>query len=138
MRHWMEYVRASYEVIMVAEERSQINLEHEVEAFVVHTFARYMEQPNIPTDAIAIKMMSATATIGEARKRNFEEIAQECLLIDGLELNSRRWPSNSYFRDMGKLALEHRAWTDRPPELFFERISHQFDKISQVLHTVKL
>jgi hypothetical protein len=24
MRHWMEYVKASYEVIMVAEERSQI------------------------------------------------------------------------------------------------------------------
>ena len=138
MRHWQEYVKASYEVIMVAEERSQINLEHEVEAFVVHTFARYMEQPNIPTDAIAIKMMEATNHAGETRKRQFQQIAEECLLIDGLELNSRRWPSRKYFRDMGCLALEHRAWSDRPPELFYERVASQFDKLSAVLHSVKL
>lgn len=138
MRHWQEYVRASYEVIMVAEERSQINLEHEVEAFVVHTFARYMEQPNIPTDAIAIKMMTATTAKGDKRKKQFEQIAEECLLIDGLELNSRRWPSARYYRDMGRLALEHRAWTDRPPELFYERVASQFDKLSEVLHSVRI
>jgi hypothetical protein len=137
MKHWMTYVKAAYEVILEAEGRASVNLEHEVEAFVVHTFARYMEQPHIPTDAIAIKMMTSVNETGELRKQHLQEIAQECMLIDGLELNSRRWPSKTYYSDMGKLALEHRAWTDRPPELFYERLAYEFGNISKVLHKVK-
>jgi hypothetical protein len=97
-----------------------------------------MEKPNIPTDTIAIKMLTSVSETGEIRKQHLQEIAEECILIDGLELNSRRWPTKHYFSDMGKLALEHRAWTDRPPELFFERIAHEFGNISKVLHQIKI
>ncbi len=138
MKHWMTYVKAAYEVILEAEGRASVNLEHEVEAFVVHTFARYMERPNIPTDAIAIKMMSSVNETGELRKQHLQEIAEECMLIDGLDLNSRRWPSKNYYSDMGKLALEHRAWTERPPELFYERLAYEFNNISTVLHKIKI
>ncbi len=134
----MTYVKASYEVILMAEEKASVNLEHDVEAFVVHTFARYMEKPNIPTDAIAIKMLSTVSERGELRKQHLQEIAEECMLIDGLELNSRRWPSKNYYSDMGRLALEHRAWTERPPELFYERLAYEFRNISNVLHNIKV
>lgn len=137
MQHFMTYVKAAYEVIMLAESKSNINLEHEVEAFVVHTFARYMERPNIPTDAIAIKMMTAVGENGETQKLHFQQIAEECMLIDGLGLNSRRWPTKKYYSDMGKLALEHRAWVERPPELFYEKLAYHFDNISNVLHKVR-
>lgn len=137
MKYWMNYVKAAYEVILIAEEKTSINLEHEVEAFLVHTFARYMEQPNIPTDSIAIKLMTTVNEKGETRKKNLQQIAEECILIDGLELNARRWPSKKYYIDMGRLALEHRAWTERPPELFYERIAFEFENLSKVLHAVK-
>lgn len=138
MQHWMTYVKAAYEVIMIAEDRSSVNLEHEVEAFLVHTFARYMEKPNIPSDTIALKMLATTNERGETRKQHLQEIAEECLLIDGLELNNRRWPSKNYYKDMGKLALEHRAWVNRPPELFYEKLANQFNNISTVLHAVRV
>jgi hypothetical protein len=137
MNHWMTYVKAAYEVIMMAESKSSVILDHETEAFVVHTFARYMEQPNIPTDVIAIKMMTAVSERGEKQKHAFQQIAEECLLINGLELNSRRWPTKNYYSDMGKLALEHRAWVDRPPELLYEKIAYQFDNISRMLHSIR-
>lgn len=137
MKHWMTYVKAAYEVIMLAESKSNINLDHEVEAFVVHTFARYMEQPNIPTDTIAVKMLVAVNENGGVKKAHLQQIAEECLLIDGLELNRGRWPTKKYYSDMGKLALEHRAWTDRPPELFYEKLAGDFDNISCVLHNVR-
>lgn len=138
MQHWMTYVKAAYEVIMIAEEKSSINLEHEVEAFVVHTFARYMEKPHIATEAIALKMLAAVNCQSREQKRRFEEVAEECLLIDGLELGSRRWPTKKYYSDMGKIALEHRAYTERPPELFYERVASEFDRISNLLHHIKL
>lgn len=137
MKHWMTYVKASYEIILEAEGRASVNLEHEVEAFVVHLFARHMENPYIPSDIIAIRMLNSVNEHGETRKKHLLEIAEECMLIDGLKLNSRRWPSSTYYSDMGKLALEHRAWADRPPELFYEKIASQFKNISTVLrHTV--
>jgi hypothetical protein len=137
MKHFLTYVKYSYELILEAEVKTNINLEHEVEAFLVHTFAKYMEQPHIPTDAIAIKMLNAANETGEIRKHHLQEIAQECMLIDGLELNSRRWPSKEYYIDMGRLALEQRAWINRPPELFYERLAYDFKNISKILHEVK-
>lgn len=134
----MEYVKAGYEVVMIAEARSKINLEHEIEAWVVHLIARYMETPDISQEPIAIKMLKSVNESGERRKQQLQQIAEECLLIDGFELNSRRWPSANYYRDMGKLALEHRAWVARPPELFYQRIANQFGQISELLHSVKL
>lgn len=137
MRYWMDYVKASYEVILYGESKAGINLEHEVEAFVVHTFARYMENPNIPTDAVAIQLMGSLNKTGELRKQQLQKVAEECILIDGLELNSRRWPSQNYFTDMGKIALGYRAYAERPPELFYETIAKNLGNISKVLHGVK-
>lgn len=137
MKHFLTYVKHSYEVILDAESRTHVSLDHDIEAFVVHTFAKYMEQPNIPTDSIAIKMLTAVNTPGTIRKKKFEEIAEECLLIDGFKLNNRRWPNQKYFSDMGKIALEHRAYSDRPPELLYARIANQFEKMSFVLNSVR-
>jgi hypothetical protein len=138
MKYFMEYVKAGYEVVMIAEQRSNIMLEHEIEAWLVHVIARYMETPDITKEPIAIKMLTAVNESGELRKQRLQQIAEECLLIDGFELNRGKWPSHSYYHDMGKLALEHRAWTPRPPELFYQRIANQFSNISQLLHSVKL
>lgn len=137
MKYWMDYVKASYEVIMLGESKTGINLEHEVEAFVVHTFARYMENPRIPTDAIAIQLMTSLNETGEVRKQHLQKVAEECILIDGLKLNSRRWPSQSYFVDMGKVALGYRAYAERPPELFYETVAKNLNSISKLLHSIR-
>lgn len=137
MKYFMDYVKASYEVILMGESRTGINLDHEIEAYVVHTYARYMEKPNIPTDAIAIQFMTSLSSTSEAKKKLLEKVAEECLLINGLKLNKRRWPSETYFLDMGQLALETRAFTNRPPELFYESIARQLPRISIVLDSVK-
>lgn len=137
MKHFLTYVKHSYEVIIETESRTNVNLEHEIEAFVVHTFAKYMEQPNIPTDAIALKMLKTVSEIGDQRKQHFQQIAEECLLIDSFKLNSRRWPTNNYFKDMGILALEHRAYSERPPDLMYERIANEFEKMSYILTNIK-
>lgn len=137
MKHFLTYVKHSYDVIIETEARTSVNLEHEIEAFVVHTFAKYMEQPNIPTDAIAIKMMTTVSESGEIRKQHFQQIAEECLLIDGLKLNSRRWPSKKYYKDMGVIALEHRAYSETPPELMYEKIANHFEEMSYILNNIR-
>lgn len=136
MKYFMDYVKASYEVVMIGECRTGINLDHEIEAYLVHTYARYMENPNIPTDAIAIQFMNSLSCNKEIKKKLLEKIAEECILINGLKLNNKKWPSKSYFLDMGQLALETRAYTNRPPELFYETIAKQLPIINKVLNSI--
>ena len=78
MKYFMDYVKASYEVVMIGECRTGINLDHEIEAYLVHTYARYMENPNIPTDAIAIQFMNSLSCNKEIKKKLLEKIAEEC------------------------------------------------------------
>jgi len=136
--HWMTYVKHSYDVIIEAEHRANIMLQHEVEAYLVHLFARYIDKPDISNEPVAITLMESLNKVGEARKQHLDKVAEVCILIDGLELNRRRWPSDSYYTDMGVMALEYRAYSDRPPDLFYERIAGDFKRITTVLHKVKV
>ena len=136
--HWMTYVKHSYDIIMEAEQRALVNLEHELEAYLVHTFARYMERPNIAEEPVALQLMESMQKTGELRRQHLERVAEECLLIDGLGLKKSRWPTLGYYADMGQLALEYRAWSDRPPDLFYERVAQQFPVLSRVLHTIQI
>ncbi len=83
-------------------------------------------------------MMAAVNETRDIRKQQFQQIAEECLLIDGFRLNNRRWPSNSYFKDMGIIALEHRAYSERPPELMYEKIANHFHEMSYVLNNIRI
>lgn len=131
---FLQYRRAAYDLIMGAQDAACVHLDHEVEAWTVHTFARYMEQPHIPTDAVALLLMGALGKSGAQRGAALEAVAEQCVLVDGLKLNSRRWPTQRYYQDMGRLACENRAWMERPPQLFWERVAHQFGTITTVLH----
>lgn len=130
---WMKYVEASYDLVKEAEAKINLTVDVQAEAFVVHTFAKYMAKPEIPTDAIAIKMLSAMGESGKTRRDQLQEIAEECLLIDGLRLNCRRWPSHNYYTEMGQMALGYRAWSQRPPELIYDRFAYLFPKLTLIV-----
>jgi hypothetical protein len=142
MKHFLEYRKASYELVMLGECKANVNLPHEIEAYVVHAFAKYMEQPTLVADSIngtiAIKMLQAVNKSGELRKQELENVAQECMLIDGLKLHQSRWLSSGYYRDMGILALEHRTYSTRPPETFYIDIAKHFGLITTVLKQIKV
>lgn len=134
--HWMTYVKHSYDIIMEAEQRALVNLEHELEAYLVHTFARYMERPYIAQEPVALQLMNSMQKTGELRRQHLERVAEECLLIFGLELGKSKWPTKTYYQEMGQLALEYRAYSPRPPDPFYERVAQHFGLLSSVLNNL--
>lgn len=86
MNHYLTYVKHSYEVILEAESKLCVNLEHNVEAYVVHLFARYLDNPNLNREPVCIKIMEGTRLPIEQRKKVLSSVADECLLINGLEI----------------------------------------------------
>jgi hypothetical protein len=118
MVHWQEYVRAAYDLIIESEGLSSTFLDHEVEAYVVHLFAKNFNRTDIGDTPIAIQILSTS---------NYQPIGDECLLINSFPLKKRRWPSNTYYIEMGTIAYGMANLT---------LMEKNFENASKVLHTV--
>ena len=119
MTHWQDYIRAAYDLILESEGQSSIYLDDEVEAYIVHLFARNFTRTDIGQEPIAIKMLSGTT--------NYQPIADECLLIHSYPLKKRRWPTESYYSDMGVIAYGLAN---------IEIMEQNFESASKVLNSV--
>jgi len=96
MQYWQEYVKVAYDLVLESEGLSSTFLNHEVEAYIVHLFAKNFNRKDIGETPIAIQMLLADS--------KYQPIADECLLIDSFPLKKQRWPSQTYYRDMGQIA----------------------------------
>jgi len=100
--YWQEYVKAAYELIIESEGRCNIILEQDVEAYIVHLFAKNFNRVDIGNNPIAIQLL--TEMQKPKKQAKYQPIADECLLINSYPLSKRRWPSDTYYRDMGCIA----------------------------------
>lgn len=99
-KYWFDYVKHCYDLVVESEGHTLI-LEHEVEAYVVHLMARNFERVDIGNQAIAIKMLEA---VNKKQKQELIAVADECLLIHSYPFKRQRWPSATYYQDMGTIA----------------------------------
>lgn len=115
---WNNFVRASYDLVMESEGLANTYLEDDVEQYVVHLLAKNFDGLKISEEAIAIQILTGA---------NYQHIGDECLLINSYPLKRRRWPSDTYYRDMGTVAY---GMANLP------KMESNFDSASLVLHTV--
>lgn len=101
MNHWFEYVKSCYDLVLESEGKTKVFLEHDVEAYVVHLMARNFRRVNFGDTAIAIQVMEALQKGG---KEKLQEAGDECLIIHSYPLRKTKWPTNSYYQDMGMIA----------------------------------
>lgn len=134
MSHFLTYVKHSYQVILDAEASLCVSLEHDTEAYMVHLFARYLDNPNINREPVCIKIMEGINQPKESKRKTLQSAADECLLIDGFGLAKNRWPSESYYKDMGTMAYDQIAYTERPPDEFYINLAENFTLLSRVLN----
>ena len=138
MSNWEVYVRESYELIKRAEATLTINLPHEVEAYIVHLFAHYMDKPLVNTDPVGIRLMSAAALPIPVRKETLKLAGDECLLIHSMGWGSPKWPSANYYADMGQMAYMSRAYVENPPDGLFDDLAYQFPTVTKILEKCKI
>ena len=138
MTNWETYVKESYSLIKEAEQALSITLEHNVEAYLVHLFAHFMDKPNINTEPVGIKLLTSANLPIAQRKVLLKDVGDECLLINAMEWNKRRWPSNNYYTEMGQMAYMNRAFAVRPVEDIYDDLSMEFTTVTQVLRKCRI
>jgi len=137
MSYWLTYVKHSYEVILEAEAKLCINLEHHTEAYMVHLFARYLDKPLLNSEPICIRMMQGINLPKNQKRNALTSIAEECLLINGLELAKNKWPTSTYYSEMGSMAFDQIAYVDSPVDKFYISLAKNFKLLSKVLNTCR-
>lgn len=137
MQHWQPYVRASWELVMEAQGRSQTYLEPDIESFLVHTMARSFDKPNIWDQPVAIKMLTAQQLPKRQQQPLLKEVGEECLFIDAWEIKQPRWPNPAYFQHLGSVAFGMASLASIPADALLDLASEQFTTMSRVLRQVR-
>jgi hypothetical protein len=96
--HWFDYVKSCYDLVLESEGFNNLILDHDVEAYIVHLMANNFQRTDIGNEAISIKMLLAMNT---GKQKDFLNVADECLLIHSYPLKQRRWPTPTYYSEMG-------------------------------------
>ena len=138
MNNWDIYVRESYELVKRAESELTINLAHEIEAYVVHLFANYLDKPKVNTVPVGIKLLSSATLPTQAKKELLKNVGDECLLINSMEWGRHRWPTEIYYSDMGQMAYMSRAYAERPPEDLYDDLAYQFQTATKILRKCRI
>lgn len=100
-KYWLDYVKYCYDLVLESEGANSIILDHEAEAYVVHLMANNFQRTDIGEKAVAIQMLTA---MGTQKKKDFIAVADECLLIHSYPLKQNKWPSPTYYQEMGTTA----------------------------------
>jgi hypothetical protein len=100
-KYWLDYVKSCYDLVVESEKSTAINLAHDTEAYIVHLLAKNFERVDIGVKPVAILILQAASSLNE---QQFINIADECLLIHSYPLKRQRWPSESYYEDIGTTA----------------------------------
>jgi len=138
VNNWDIYVRESYDIVRRAECELTINLAHEVEAYVVHLFAHYLDKPLINTEPICIKLLESNTKPVAQRKTILKDVGDECLLINAMEWGKPKWPSSNYYADMGQMAYINRAYVVKPPEGLYDDLALEFQTATRILRKCRI
>lgn len=138
MTNWEIYVRESYELIRRAECELTVNLPHEIEAYLVHLFAGFLDKPQVNTEPVCLKLFESTHKPLPNRKDIYKQVGDECLLIHSMGWGKSRWPSKDYYANLGQVAYTNRAFVEMPPDELFDELSLSFDLASKILRKCKI
>jgi hypothetical protein len=129
--NWQPYLKASWELVMESEGKSQVFLDQELEAYLVHMMARNFRKTQFPPDIVCLEFSRAKT------KDDYRDIGDSCLLVDAWDVKRAQLVERQYYEKMGQIAYARAAIATRPADELFDRIARQFGLLSRVLRVLK-
>ena len=128
---WQPYIKASWEMVMAAEGRTQTMLEQDLEAYLVQMMARNFRNKSMPPDIVCLELAKAR------QAQDFRNIGDGCLFVDAWRIRPARLVSQDYYLKIGQVAYSRAALFSRPVDALFEKLSKEFGALSKVLAGVR-
>ena len=134
MKYWYEYVKSSYDLVLEAEGKNKTYLTDDIESYLVRLLAKWFDNNEIPPDTpIAILLMDAMQDKDSKKLANTADI---CLFYDGFKFKQSRWPTKTYYRDMGTMAYGMAYLSSKNG--LYNQLENNFYTCSRILSTIKV
>lgn len=123
------------DAIKGAEDRCHINLNEELESYLVSLLIRFSTKPELANHVAAIEFMRAMQEKDLMRRYSLANVGDHCLLFSGLfpALAERRQVKVKYFVEIGRSAYS--TISSKATDLYGS-LSSQFVMLMDVLQTV--
>lgn len=134
--HW-------YDLILLAQKDSAINLEHELEGYVVMMLMRFNRRPSLANAVLAIEFLESFKVSGSRKHTQLREVADQCLLYSGLfpKRAKRKRVSSDYFIELGQSAYQglrdHLFYAMPVLSKLYAQLSEEFIKITDVIYAMR-
>lgn len=94
------------DVVKEAEDRCSINLQEELETYLISLLIRYLDNPEMTQRIFAVAFMEALKRGAKERQVSLQNVGDECLLFAGLFPKAAlpRQVTIKYFVDLGRTA----------------------------------
>ena len=129
--NWQPYIRASWEIVMECESRSQLFLDEELEAYLVHMMARNFRKRDFPPEIVCLEFSRARSS------EDFRQIGDGCLFVDAWDIRRAKLVNRDYYEKMGRTAYVYATSVARPMDQLLNRLAREFSLLSRVLRGVK-
>jgi hypothetical protein len=136
MADWQHYVKASYEMVVIAEPNVHPELDETLESYVVHLLARNFRTHSFGDKPVAISLMESMSLPGFQKKQAMSIIGDECLFIHGFEMKKKRWPTNTYYHEMGTLAYGYASVAIPPDDPLYSHLENNFQLLGKVIRQI--
>jgi hypothetical protein len=134
---WSHYIRASYDIVRHVEPNIHPEeLDQTLESYLVNLLARHFRSHNFGEKPVAISLMESLHLPGFQKKQSMSVVGDECLWIYGFGCNRSRWPSASYYVDMGTMAYGHASIAIQPTDLLYSHLEENFNLMGKVIRKI--
>lgn len=128
---WGPYIKASWDLVVESQGKTKINLNEDMQSYLVHMMARTMTDTSIPPDVICLEFLNAKTL------EDYRRIGDSCLFIDAWDVKRARLVATDYYENMGKIAYSYASTKNQIMSALYEDVSKNFSFLSMVLRHVK-
>lgn len=126
---WQELVKA-------AEAHNHIQLDEDLESYLVFLLMRYTQKPEMAAKVMALEYLRGMQAGGSHRQAQLRDVGDQCLLYSGLfpQRAERRRVRISYYVDLGRSAYQSVAdASQRAMAQVFSHLAIQFVELMDIL-----
>lgn len=125
-----------HDIIHHAEETCAINLNEELESYLVFLLIRYIDKPELIKQIIATQFLTAIQSGPAKREQTLRAVGDQCLLFTGLfpRMAEKRLLKLSYFVQMGQAAYIGLSMKQND---LYGALAEQFVSLMDILQSIR-
>jgi len=123
-------------MISIVEPNVYPELDHTLESYLANLLARHFTSNSFGEKPVAITLLETSVLPCYQKKQSYATVGDECLFIDGSGYKKNKWPSATYYQQLGMIAYGYAAIALRPPDDLYLHIEQHFRTMSKVVQQI--